>query len=294
MQDETNEIPDYITFARKFENYKWYKPILTAAITAIFYLIFMVIVIAVATAIYGPEMISQLTGGYEVMDDSNAITILTFLTIAILIPSLYIANRIIKDRPFSSYGSSLGGWRWKLYLKCLSIPLAVFLIISAISYMTGNENGNGISHLTPLAAILFLIIIPAQSIAEEYVYRGLLMQTLGSWIKIPIAAIIIQAILFGVSHDYNSLGVFSIVISGIVYGFISWKTHGLEASSAMHTINNLFVAFMGALGMSATSSVATPVDVVIDVAVQLICCGLILYIGKRYDWFEKKEDLKLY
>ncbi|WP_407376518.1 CPBP family intramembrane glutamic endopeptidase [Methanobrevibacter sp.] len=257
IPEHTNEIPDYITFARKFENYRWYKPILTAAITGIFYLLFMLILIAGITAIYGPGMVEAVTGSYESLDDSNAITLISFLLIAILIPSLYIANRIVKDRPFSSYGSSLGGWRWKLYIKCLAIPLVVFIIAQILSYVTGSEDGSGISHLTPLAAILFLIIVPAQCIAEEYVYRGLLMQTLGSWIKVPIIAIIIQAILFGISHDYNSLGVFSIIVSGVVYGFVCWKTHGLEASSAIHTINNLFVAYMSAVGVSSTSSVAT-------------------------------------
>ncbi len=33
------------------------------------------------------------------------------------VPCLLLAARIVKDRPLSSFFSSMGGWRWKVFLN---------------------------------------------------------------------------------------------------------------------------------------------------------------------------------
>ena len=58
-------------------------------------------------------------------------------------------------------------------------------------------------------------------------FRGILMQT-GSWFKIPILSIIIQAIIFAFSHRYNSLRFFEMLVNGFMWGFFTLKTNGLE------------------------------------------------------------------
>jgi len=47
-------------------------------------------------------------GGYEIMNAEIG-EIYSHLGVAILLPSLYLATKIVKDRPFSSYSSSRGG-----------------------------------------------------------------------------------------------------------------------------------------------------------------------------------------
>ena len=72
-----------------------------------------------------------------------------------------------------------------------------------------------------------------------FVFRGFLMQTFGSWFRIPIIAIIIQALVFTSLHQYDIVGLTSILISGLLFGLIAWYTRGLEISTALHTANNL-------------------------------------------------------
>ena len=50
-------------------------------------------------------------------------------------PAIYIASKIVRDRPFSSYSSSHGGWNWKLYLKCLSIPFAIYYDVTILKQL---------------------------------------------------------------------------------------------------------------------------------------------------------------
>ena len=135
-----------------------------------------------------------------------------------------------------------------------------------------------------------MILIPAQCIAEEYVFRGILMQTFGSWFKIPVLAIIIQAILFAIGHSYNSIGVISVGISGILYGFLAWRTNGLEASSAIHSINNLMSFYIVALGLSSISSSLSVWDFVADIFITVVSVALVYYIGNKKGWFDEKTD----
>ena len=123
------------------------------------------------------------TGGYEVLNTEVG-QIFTDLGVIVTIPALYFATKIVKDRPFSSYASSRGGWNFKLYFKALLIPFILFIIIEAIDVVIRGSIGT--NHFTIPFFILCLILVPLQCIAEEYIFRGLFMQTFGSWFKIPI------------------------------------------------------------------------------------------------------------
>lgn len=203
-----------------------------------------------------------------------------------MIPSLYIASRIIRDRPFSYYSSSRGGWNWKIYLKCLVIPLTINLIYY-IGYALINGRV-GPNRLTIPFFIICLILVPLQCIAEEYLFRGFIMQTLGSWIKIPVVALIIQAVLFTGGHMY-SMGMIGILYDGIVLGFLAMYTKGLEAGSALHTVNNLLLCYFVALGLG-TSSLITIWDFIPGILVPLISVFILCYVGNKHGWFDEKTN----
>ena len=258
------EISEYITFPRTFEKYRWYKPILVFIIGAIIYLILSLILIAIFSAICGENIMVQLLhGGYEVMN-SEIGEIYSHLGVVIMLPSLYLANKIVKDRPFSSYSSSRGGWNTQLYLKAFIIPFILFLVVGIIESVILGNGGN--YHFTILFFIILLIVVPLQCIAEEYVFRGLLMQTLGSWFNIPLLAIILQAIIFGFTHGYNGIGNIGIIISGLV-------------------ANNLSFSLLVMFGIQSTTSTIVMSDLIISTMSTVIFGILLYYIGKRSNWF---------
>ena len=238
---ENNKITEFITFPKTFEKYRWYKPILVFIIGLIIMLIFQLILMVVFGAIYGESAMDIITGGgYEVLN-TNLGEIFTDLSVIVMIPALYIATKIVRDRPFSSYASSRGGWNFKLYLKALIIPFIALMVFQGIDVVINGADGT--YHFSILFLIASLILVPLQCTAEEFVYRGLIMQTFGSWFKIPVLAIVLQAIIFSVSHGYNSLGLVEVFVSGLIFGFLTWKTNGIEVSSAMHTANNFSISF---------------------------------------------------
>lgn len=295
MAENENKFPDFVTFPRTFENYKWYKPLITIVLVIILYVVFQIILTLVFSAIYGNAVIDGImNGGYDSLNTSDASVYFSYLSIVIFAPAIYIASKIVRDRPFSSYASSRGGWNWKIYFKCLLVPLAIYLVYYMISIMAGMESGSS-TQVSVIALFLSTILIPLQCISEEYAYRGLLMQSLGAWFKIPILAIIVQAIIFAISHPYNSLGVINIGISGIIFGLFAWRTNGLEAGAAIHSINNLMAFYTVALGLSSLSSTVSFSDFISDIIITLVTAIALYYIGNKKGWFdEKASESKLF
>ncbi len=295
MIENNTKFSDYITYPRTFDKYKWYRPLLTIIIAAILYFVFQILIAMIFSVIYGGSVVnSVLSGGYETLDTSDASIYISYLSIFVFVPAIYIANRLVGKRPFSSIGSSRGGWNWNIYLKCLSIPLIIYVVFNGISLAFGHESP-GHSNVSVIAMIIALVLIPAQCIAEEYVFRGVLMQSVGAWFNIPILAIIIQAILFAIGHSYNTIGVVSIGISGLLYGWLAWRTCGIEAGAAIHSINNLMSFFMVSLGLSSISSNISTMDFVVDFFISLISVAALYYIGTKKEWFnEKTGENKLF
>lgn len=275
-------VEDYITYPKTFEGYQWYKPIVTIVLTLVIYLIFAAVEFAVLPAV-GLIPDNPPAGGYESFNTLNFVVIAMLLSIALSLPALYIATKILKYRPFSSFSSSRGGWNWKLFFKCLTVPLAVYIVYYLILLLMFPLKG--IKPVEILPFVLLIIVVPLQCLAEEYIFRGPLMQTFGSWFNIPILAIVIQAIFFALIHDYNSLGVVATLFSGLLWGYVAWKTNGLEATSALHSVTNICGLIVAALGVSSIRTSIGIETLVLDIVVTLVSAALLLFVAKRYDWF---------
>jgi hypothetical protein len=111
------------------------------------------------------------------------------------------------------------------------------------------------------------------------------MQTFGSWFKIPVLAIALQAIIFALCHGYNSIGLFETFVSGIGCGFFAWKTNGIEVSSAVHTANNFSVGLFVMLGLQASTSSPKLYDVAATVVFLIILYIIMYYVGRKTGWF---------
>ena len=292
--EQQNSVPSYLRFPTMFPKYKWFKPLLVALTGFGFYLVFsiaLMVIGGVIAANQGYDFQKLLTGGYDTMDSYSPLGALMSLgSIALFIPALMIANRIINYRPFSSYSSSRGGFSFSVFFKCLLVgAIVVSLPIGLTDYLMDGKTGD--SRFTVFGFILCTVLGVLQCCAEEYVFRGHLMQMFGSWIKIPVIPIILQTICFALAHPYNVVGVISVAILGLILGFCAYFTKGLEASSALHIVNNLVAFYLTGFGIG---KVSTNVDYGSLIFVT-VCGGLYLafmiFASKKLGWFSKvKKD----
>ena len=147
---------DFTTYPKSFENYRWYKPILVGILTAILFLILLGILFAAFLFIF-PGMISDPYNALNMMSNAGFDTPLgIFISagIVLLIPALYLANRIVRDRPFSSLISSAGGWDWSLFAKSALIFIVIYAIVFSIEILL-----TGLKWDLKLTAVSFLLLV---------------------------------------------------------------------------------------------------------------------------------------
>ena len=284
---------DYATFPREFVSYRWWKPLIVGLLTFIFMLVLQIgVTLAAVIASNDPSMLDDLGSGYDSMNPFTGPGAIGELgPIAVMLPALALAVLIVRDRPFSSLSSSRGGWNWKTFAKCIGVAIPIYLVALSIDVLVfPNGGADGIVRFTLVGVIVCTIITPFQCVAEEYVFRGFILQTVGSWTKLPALGIAVSAIAFAAGHPYNTIGVVSILINGLIWGYVVWKTKGLEASSAVHIVNNLSGFYLAGLGIESLTSEIDPASFAIALIIDIVYAVAVLYLGKRYGWFEPTAD----
>ena len=280
---------DFTTYGLSFEKYRWYKPILALIITAIVMVILQMILVFIASSFTGmgvADIFALLQGrAYNGLNTYELKGLITLAGTAVLFPACIIAVKIVGDRPLSSYFYSRKSWNWNLFIYPLIITLVILLIPAAyIIYAHGLTFEN---HFTIITLILTLILAPIQTWGEEIVFRGLLMQAFGSWFKIPVLAVILQAIPFTLMHPYNFIGMLDILVYGLLYGIVAWKTKGLEASMAMHAANNtLFMVLLG-VGLYFFGKDTSLEMFLLNAIFTGIITAIVLALNRKYGWSEK-------
>ena len=211
--------------------------------------------------------------------------------VASMLPALALAERIVRGRPFSSYSSSRGGWNWAAFVKCFVLAVIVFgAELVAMAFAMPDAGADGINKFTIIGAVICIVVVPLQAAAEEYIYRGLLMQAIGSWTKLPALAVVLSAIIFGISHgNYDVLGITATGIAGLGFAFLAWYSRGLEASSAAHAANTLSVFIFSGLGLGLGGSGGIEM-VFISSGVMLLYCACIVLLDRKFNWFTSQGD----
>ncbi len=272
---------------------RWWKPLLSLLLTGAFWMV-AVVVLTIGYLVYG-----LLTGRNN--DDllaglspdalgADAFLFNNLILIA-LIPSVVFANWIVhRIRP--GYTASVTGRiRWRWLARCLLVLLPVWVI-----YLGAGQFLFPPASPRPEQWLAFLIIVllttPLQCAAEEYGFRGWILQNLGAWIKTPVVAIvlatIVSAVAFALAH--SSLDPFVLADIGlfaVVAMFLTWRTGGLEAAIAMHVVNNVLifvsiVIFGGwAEALVGPETTGSPITLGLSVVVDAIAVALILWQAKR-------------
>lgn len=274
---------DFTTYPRQFTAYRWFKPFVIGLLFILFFLLFASLVYLITSLAFHTTVSST---GY---DDLNLYTaagaFFNSAIVAIYIPSLLLAALIVKDRPLSSYFSSMGGWRWKTFLKTFAAGLVIFGIPTIIKFLLSGRTGN--VQFTAGGFMLLVLLMPLTCIAEELMFRGFLMQTVSSWFRLPVVGMVVQAIAFAAVHPYNLTGVIYIAASGVIYGIICMCSRGIEASSALHILNNLIELIMGGLGFGILAAEQTLSSTLFVIVLKLLFLAFIVYADKKLHWFDE-------
>lgn len=177
------------------------------------------------------------------------------LVIASLIPITLLLVRWLHFARPSWLISVWPGMRWRYLLVCLLIALVVFSVYVGTMPLRGQP-----LHWNPQPGyVAFLVVIlltsPLQAAGEEFLFRGYLMQSLGSLVRHPWFGVLLSALVFALFHGQQSLPLFvSRFVFGLLAALLVLGTGGLEAGIATHVVNNLFAFTLAALTQSVAQA----------------------------------------
>ncbi|QNE44285.1 CPBP family intramembrane metalloprotease [Frigoribacterium sp. NBH87] len=273
----------YHRLFRTLPTYRWYRPLFALLLGTVFYVVASNVVVlalyAVVAAAGGADAASRLAEGLQgdPLDASQPLVMLATLgSIATMLPSVLLATKLAGLGGWGQLSSVAGRLRWRWLLRCVG-PAAAFMALTVLlSYLvvplvTGDELGSGPVTTPPAAlvwsVVVILLLVPLQASAEEYVFRGFAIQSLGSWIARPLVAIVVPTVAFGLSHAYNVWGVLDVAVFGVTAAWLTWRTGGLEAAIVAHVLNNTVLFLLLAPYAGTPSSDGSP----LALAVTVVC-----------------------
>ena len=291
----------------------WWRPIVGTLFLAAgaFFLTAFVLV--------GWEIVhSALTGeftepqGNDIFPSDTENLAVTLTMLAVLTPFVMLTAWLVQRRPWLSVASVLNRIRWRWLLLCC-LPGVGYVVLSyavgtLVDLIFPTEGTGGVetgdtwvglgAFVVPALVIVFLV--PFQSAAEEFVFRGWLLQAIGAygpdqqdgkarWLRTlfrtPWPGIVISGAAFVSAHGYTGWAMADIFVFAMTIGWLTVRTGGLEAAISVHALNNLFAfllpAAMGQLDGGDEQGGAPWTLLVVDVPCLALYAAAVVWLAKR-------------
>lgn len=306
LLERASELP-YHRLSHVNPRARWFTPVLEGLLIAGIYFVLLLIVsfalLAFAVMLRVPyDYLTDLQRIYANVFKTPLVFIALLITIIPVIPAIFIARLITNFKPLGLIHSIAGRMRWSYLSVFLGFGFLIFgLYYVGFATLDGSlTTQNSVHPLNSgmfwLYIVLILLIVPFQCYAEELLFRGYLMQTVGRWLKNPVWAIIIPAPIFMVLHGYGLWGLLSVLTMALIAGFLCWYTGGLEAGIGLHIANNVSIFIFGLLGLEDPFGAVReeqPLDFVQALILQLAFAGLVYmytYQQKRKAALNQGQD----
>jgi membrane protease YdiL (CAAX protease family) len=301
------ELP-YHRLYRAQPTYRWWRPLLAVVLTAVFFLgvsillavpLFIVLFATNAIDFLGPDATDELTTLIS-PDMARPWTLLFGLgSVILVLPFVPLALRIAGIRPagvrVNILHSVLFGLRWRWLLVAFLPAAVVWFATFAGQIGIGLALGEQLLPFSTdvptylLSVLIVLLLVPVQAATEEYLYRGVLLQSVGAWVRWAPVTIIVSAVLFGVSHAYDGWGILTVMVMGVGFAVVTIRTGGLEAGIAMHTVNNVAAFVVTGTGMFGPTGITEDTGGLPGLLAQVVTVGLWM---AGVEWLARRHGIE--
>nr|WP_291133120.1 type II CAAX endopeptidase family protein [Flavobacterium sp. UBA7682] len=196
---------------------------------------------------------------------------------------------------------------WKRIFFSFSIWSSFTILSTLAFYFLSPENFVLNFKLIPFLILLLIsfTLLPIQTSAEEYIFRGYLMQGLGLLAKNRWFPLVTTSLMFGLMHIMNpevqKMGYIIMIYyvgTGFFLGIITLMDDGMELALGFHAANNITAALLVSADWSALKTesilkdISTPSVGFEVLAPVIIIFPILLFIfSKKYQWTNWKEKL---
>lgn len=211
----------------------------------------------------GAEVLDSPEAMYDAAFESAPVLALNNLMLAALIPVALLAVRWGHPVAARFLHSVTGRVRWGWMLRCALVLLPVYLV-----YVVGAWALSG-AVVLPRAedwvwlVLMAFVLTPFQAAGEEYLFRGWVLVTVGSWFRRPllgwIAGGLVSTAIFALAHgSLDAWILLDLSAFAVAAVWLTWRTGGLEAAVALHVVNNVVVIAFGNVVGTVTDSYVDP------------------------------------
>ncbi|WP_113698498.1 CPBP family intramembrane glutamic endopeptidase [Nonomuraea lactucae] len=245
----------YDHLARTPEARLWRQIVGTLVLACGFVLVSVIVVVAGATIASIVGIPAPLRPD-ELFGDPVFSLVVLLLSIALVLPVVFGTAALIQRRRPGTLSSVRGRLRWSWLLWCCGLAVLALVLGQGAQVVALAATGGDVSAvfgwagwgvLVP-ALVVIVLVVPFQAAAEEYIFRGWVLQAFGAHLRNPVWGIVIGSVVFASLHGYTWVGLIDVFSFGVVMGWLAVRTGGLEAPIALHVVNNM-VAF----GLSAAA-----------------------------------------
>lgn len=186
------------------------------------------------------------------------------LIIAATLPVVLLVVRFVERRRPGTLSSVTGRLRGRWLAVCLVPAIAVSALAGLVGELVDPTGGAFAGWSSFLGvAVVTLVLTPFQAAAEEYLFRGWIVQTFGAVVRSPWPGVAVGAVLFALIHDgttASAWGFADLVVLAVALSVVTLRTGGLEAALALHLVHNS-VCWIVSAAYGATGSIADYTEV---------------------------------
>jgi len=278
--------------------YEWWKPVvgIVLAMTGMLVVapVALLPVLAAGVALQSGPFWQNFVDAATLKAVTPAALFYLNLVLASMIPLTWFIMRVLHRMRPRWLASVVPRMRWRFFFVCLGLAVIALLAQILAGTVVPSSSGDGdlagklndFTAGTAAVALVVLLTTPLQAAGEEYLFRGYLLQAIGSLFRNRWVAIVATATLFAVAHGAQNIPLFFDRFAfGLIAGWLVTRTGGLEAGIALHILNN-FLAFglalsFGDLTKTLTVSQVSWWNIVLTLTQSVVYTALVLLVARK-------------
>jgi membrane protease YdiL (CAAX protease family) len=256
-----------------------------------------------------PSEINNYSGGLDIFSslDKNLLLFLLLLPSFFSFLGLWFVLKKIHSRSLISIITSrkkIDFNRFKFaFILWSFISMSIFFLEILVNPTDYEWNFNFSKFI--ILFLISMIMIPIQSILEELIFRGYLMQGFSFYFKSRLWPLLTTSLIFGLLHILNpeiqKIGYGLLIYyvgTGLFFGIITLMDEGVEISSGFHVSNNLVASLLVTADWTAFETysifkfIGNPFfskEVILYIFI--IYPLIIFFLSKKYKWATWKTKL---